>query len=197
MAILTFALGLLLVVGGLGGLLASLNLVPTEIGLTYALCGTLALCAGVVTLAIGALIAQLKMLAASAAAQGGETAQVATAPIEEPVAPSEPEPQVAEDEAIEPAAAEAQPEPSDAEANASFDEEPINENRTGHLPSMATIERVLVEPETEPTLVGHYSSGGANYKIFSDGSIEAETEGGAFKFASMADFKAYLAGDRG
>ena len=32
--------------------------------------------------------------------------------------------------------------------------------------------------------------------IFSDGTIEAETEEGAFKFASMGDFKAYLAGKR-
>jgi hypothetical protein len=47
-----------------------------------------------------------------------------------------------------------------------------------------------------PTLVGHYSAGGANYKIFSDGSIEAETEGGAFRFASMDDFKSYLARER-
>ncbi len=32
--------------------------------------------------------------------------------------------------------------------------------------------------------------------IFSDGSIEAETEDGAFKFASMSEFKAYLAGSK-
>jgi hypothetical protein len=30
--------------------------------------------------------------------------------------------------------------------------------------------------------------------IFSDGTIEAETEQGAFRFASMGDFKAYIAG---
>ena len=29
--------------------------------------------------------------------------------------------------------------------------------------------------------------------IFADGSIEAETAEGAFKFASMGDFKRYLA----
>jgi hypothetical protein len=33
--------------------------------------------------------------------------------------------------------------------------------------------------------------------IFSDGTIEAETEQGAFKFASMGDFKAYLGGRQG
>ncbi len=48
-------------------------------------------------------------------------------------------------------------------------------------------------PEAPPSLVGSYSSGGANYKIFADGSIEAELSEGTFKFASMSDFKRHLA----
>jgi hypothetical protein len=74
-------------------------------------------------------------------------------------------------------------------------ESPININRTGHLPSLETIETVLEtpeEPQGPPSLIGSYSSAGANYKIFSDGSIEAETSEGTFKFASMADFKRHL-----
>ena len=67
------------------------------------------------------------------------------------------------------------------------DEDPVNENRAGHLPTpRARSSRRSAEPEAPPTLVGRYSAGGANYMIFSDGSIEAETENGAFKFASMA-----------
>ncbi len=51
--------------------------------------------------------------------------------------------------------------------------------------------------ERQPTtLVGRYSSGGANYSIFSDGSIEAETDQGSYRFASMSDFKAYIAAKR-
>jgi hypothetical protein len=42
-------------------------------------------------------------------------------------------------------------------------------------------------------LIGSYSSAGANYKIFADGSIEAETNEGTFTFASMNDFKRHLA----
>ena len=48
------------------------------------------------------------------------------------------------------------------------------------------------EPHGPPSLIGSYSSAGANYKIFSDGSIEAETSEGTFKFASMSDFKRHL-----
>ena len=79
------------------------------------------------------------------------------------------------------------------EARGLEDESPININRAGHLPSLETIETVLEEPQGPPTLIGSYSSAGANYKIFADGSIEAETNEGTFTFASMNDFKRHLA----
>jgi hypothetical protein len=47
-----------------------------------------------------------------------------------------------------------------------------------------------------PTLVGRYSAGGASYNIFSDGSIEAQTGQGDFRFASMSEFKAFIAAKR-
>ena len=75
-------------------------------------------------------------------------------------------------------------------------EDPINENRAGHLPTFHTTEHAIETPERPPTLIGRYSAGGANYMIFEDGSIEAETADGAFKFASMGDFKRYLADRR-
>jgi len=61
--------------------------------------------------------------------------------------------------------------------------------------SLEAIESVLETPESDepPSLIGSYSSAGANYKIFADGSIEAETSEGTFKFPSMSDFKRHLA----
>ena len=73
-------------------------------------------------------------------------------------------------------------------------EEPVNENRAGRLPTLGDIERVIETPERPPTLIGRYASGGANYMIFSDGSIEAETDEGAYTFASMGEFKKFLQG---
>ena len=196
MTILTFILGLLLVAAGAGWLVASINLLPTEIGLIYIVCGTMALCAGVVTMAIGALTRRLDVFAeALQSSENRASWREAPATGEEPVAPHEPE-AGSEEEPREPSLGE-EPAAIEGEPTALASEEPVNENRSGHLPTFAAIEHVLGEPEAEPTLVGHYSAGGANYKIFSDGSIEAETENGAFKFASMADFKAYLAGARG
>jgi hypothetical protein len=93
-----------------------------------------------------------------------------------------------------PRAIDARPPLSVAEAPAAAeDESPININRTGHLPSLETIETAL-EP---PSLIGSYSSAGANYKIFADGSIEAETSEGTFKFSSMEDFKRHLLKTKG
>ena len=77
-------------------------------------------------------------------------------------------------------------------------EAPVEEAAVAGAPSVADLEQALAAAAAvaPPTLVGHYSAGGANYKIFSDGSIEAETAGGAFRFASMDDFKSYLASER-
>jgi hypothetical protein len=43
-----------------------------------------------------------------------------------------------------------------------------------------------------PTEVGRYNAGGATYVMFSDGSIEAETETGAYRFASMAELRDHI-----
>ncbi len=196
MTIFTFVLGLVFVAAGAGGLIASFDLLPTELGLLYAACGTMALCAGGVTLAIGALIRRLDVFAkAMQFSQSRDSWQSLPAATEETVAPPESEPLRGE-ETTEPAPADERAAIED-EPNALVDDDSVNENRSGHLPTITAIEHALGEPEPSPTLVGRYSAGGANYMIFSDGSIEAETENGAFKFASMSDFKAYLAGARG
>jgi hypothetical protein len=189
MAIFTFVLGLLLVVAGASGLIGSFDLLPTEIGLLYAACGTIALSAGVVTLAIGALIRRVDILAAAArAAQNSDS---------RPISPATSEPAFADAPgAREPAFAEA-PAVTEVGSHAPAAGELVGEDHSRRSPSTAAIDRALGEAEAGPTLVGRFSAGGANYMIFSDGSIEAETEGGAYKFASMNDFKAYLARVRG
>jgi hypothetical protein len=44
-----------------------------------------------------------------------------------------------------------------------------------------------------PTVVGTYTSGGNSYAMFSDGSIEAETPNGQFRFQSLDELKAFIA----
>ena len=177
MAVLVFALSLILLVAGAASGYASLDLLPTSVGVLYALAGAVAACAAVVTFAIGMAIQRIDRLA--------ELIQQSVSPAREEITPAR---KTAEAEEVE-----AESRESLTEADAPEDESPININRAGHLPSLEAIETSLETPEAQPSLVGRYSSGGANYKIFADGSIEAELPEGTFKFASMSEFKGYLA----
>ena len=190
MAILIFVLSLVLLIAAGASGYQSIDLLPTSTGVLYALAGAVAACAALVTFAIGVMVWRIdtltKLVRQSAAPAAFEIAPSSeTAPSEEVFAPPP---------AIEASA------PEKVDAPASEDESPININRTGHLPSLETIETVLETPEEQqgpPSLIGSYSSAGANYKIFSDGSIEAETSEGTFSFRSMADFKRHLVGRKG
>lgn len=157
MAILTLLLGVILLALGFGGLLLSVNLIPTEMGMLYAVSGVIFLGAAGVVAAIAALISKLDRI---------------VAPQPKPKVPSEPAPPPTLD----------------------VPEDEVNVNRSGHLPSLRAIEEAIAAPEGAPKVVGHYKAGGARYMIFSDGAIEAETDQGAFRFGSMAEFKAYIAG---
>ena len=183
MAILIFVLALVLLAAAAASGYQSLNLLPTGIGVLYALAGAVAACAAVLAFAIALLIRRIDALA--------RTVRESALPIGEtsPAEMGSPAPLATEEEALQ----------SGGEATAAEDESPINFNRAGHLPSLETVETVGESPAPKgpPSLIGSYSSAGANYKIFSDGSIEAETSEGTFTFASMADFKRHLAETKG
>jgi hypothetical protein len=48
-------------------------------------------------------------------------------------------------------------------------------------------------PAGRPTVIGTYNSGGNRYVMFSDGSIEAETPDGTFRFGSLDELKEFIA----
>ena len=136
---------------------ASIDLLPTSTGVLYALRGMVAACAAVITFALAVLIRRIDRLTklvgrpdtSSIFRPGfGVTPLAETAPA---------------------------PEASDAplaievveEGPAVEDESPININRTGRLPLLETIETVLEtpdEPQGPPSIIGSYSSAGANYQ---------------------------------
>jgi hypothetical protein len=189
MAIFVFLLGLLLTILGFGGLIASVDLLPTEVGILYAGCGTVAASSGLIVISIGALIRRIDALGGTFSLSPPEPTPfepLASEPEHDPPLAFEPN---APFEASEPTQ-----ERSAALGEERFGDEPINENRAGRLPTLAEFEHAIAEPGAPPTLVGRYTAGGTHYMIFSDGTIEAETEQGAFRFASMGDFKAYIAG---
>ena len=88
MAVLIFALSLILLVAGAAGGYASLDLLPTSDGVLYALAGAVAVCAAVVTFAIGVAIRRIDRLAkligqSVSPAPGGITPARETAQAEE------------------------------------------------------------------------------------------------------------------
>ncbi len=185
MSILVFALSLMLLAAGLASAYMSLDLLPTSVGVLYALSGAVAAALAVVVFALGLLIRRIDALA--------KLVRQPRPPLIDEPALGEPAPAVETNgPEAEPLAAEMESslEPPELEED---NEDPINENRAGHLPSFHEIEHAIETPERAPSLIGRYSAGGATYMIFEDGSIEAETADGAFKFASMGDFKRYLA----
>jgi hypothetical protein len=190
MAILIFVLSLVLLVIGAASAYQSVDLLPDAMGIFYALAGAVGVAAALVTFAVGVAILRIDALAKLVRKLPGQAISDAA---------SDGEPMPAEEAILAPALApaplEAQLPGSADEPLQAEDESPININRTGHLPSLDVIETVLQtpeSPETPPSMIGSYSSAGANYKIFADGSIEAETTEGTFKFASMGDFKRHL-----
>jgi hypothetical protein len=194
MAILIFVLSLILLIAGAASGYQSVDLLPTSIGVLYALSAAVAVCGAVVTFAIAVAIHRIDALTKLVGQSDGPS-------ILRPgfgVTPSA-ETRRAEEVAAAPSAIEAGLPESVNEALAAENESPINFNRTGHLPSLETIETGWETPESDepPSLIGSYSSAGANYKIFSDGSIEAETTEGIFKFDSMSDFKRHLSERKG
>ena len=185
MAILIFVLSLLLLLAGAASGYASLDLLPLANGVLYALAGAVAVSAAIVTFALGMAIRRIDGLAAlmrqPLSPATGNFVDAATGTTTAADAP-------------QPAIAAGAQEPGSLDEPALLeDETPANENRSGHLPSLDEIETVLETPESPPSLIGRYSSGGASYMIFADGSIEAETTEGTFRFASMDDFKRYVA----
>ena len=46
----------------------------------------------------------------------------------------------------------------------------------------------------EPQIIGHYDAHGAHYTMYSDGSIDAETPHGVYRFASMEELKRFIEG---
>jgi hypothetical protein len=186
--ILIFILSFILLIAAAATGYESIDLLPTSTGVLYALAGAVAACAAAVTFAVGVLTWRIDALTKLVRQSAGPL------PIAFEMTPSaetSPAPTVSDT----PSAIETEFPTTRDEAAGGEDESPINFNRSGHLPSLETIETVLEtpeEPQGPPTLIGSYSSAGANYKIFSDGSIEAETGEGTFRFASMSDFKRHL-----
>ncbi len=74
--------------------------------------------------------------------------------------------------------------------------EPSSEPEPEALPGQpadAADDADVPPPDDVPTVIGSYASGDFTYVMSSDGSIEAESPGGSYRFASLDELKAFIA----
>ena len=90
MSWIVFALGLVLIGLGLWSGQMALNLLPTDLGLFYAVAFALAGCSGVITLSIGALIRRVDALGKRLAANAVVASLEAVSMVEAPLGNAEP-----------------------------------------------------------------------------------------------------------
>jgi hypothetical protein len=59
-------------------------------------------------------------------------------------------------------------------------------------PPATAAEEAAVD-EAAPEVIGHYEAHGAHYTMYADGSIDADTTHGVYRFASMEELKQFIA----
>lgn len=98
---------------------------------------------------------------------------------------------------LRPSLTESGEEPSDETALSDAKPAPSDDAEAVDPPAMAEPDTAAsdapAEPASPPMIVGRYASGGNSYSMFSDGSIEAETPNGRFRFNSLEELKEFIA----
>ena len=218
-------------ISGLGAALAlvggytlwnGISYIRLDWGQTETVAGTVALCAGIVTLALGAILSALRDLAARAEPRPSGVGMEALTWAEDDAPVARPMIGRVKDrlasigmptsrEAASRAAA-APPEP--LSAGQAFPRDLDEDAPQDRPPQVAPAARLgpgaepagqppvvpptpaapmqVQAPVEAPTVVGRYEANGASYVLFSDGTIEVETESGTHRFASMADLKEHI-----
>lgn len=145
--------------------------------------------------------AELQDVEAAFEQKAADTQEHLTEETEKPEATAVPEPAKPEQSWARPIVPEPPPAPIGSadwleRALSGVDEEPAP---PPFVPKIAS--RFAPEPQPAPpveaaaeeaTVIGRYQTDGTAYVMYSDGSIDAETDRGAFRFGSLAELKAFI-----
>ena len=208
MAWLVSLLGAVLALAGAVSLGNGVSYIRLDWGQTETVAGTVALSAGIVTLGLGAVLFALRDLSGRMAARPTGVGMEALTWTEEDAPAARPMLSrvtsrlatvgMGRAQAVEPTLGPATADPGPAEGRtsaASGDVAPAPAEPPAPRPSPYAPQEPPTPPPPPaeaPTVVGRYESNGASYVLFSDGTIEVETESGTHRFASMADLKAHI-----
>jgi hypothetical protein len=156
--------GLLLVVCGLGAMATGWDQILIERGWSLFIAGAMFVAGGAVTMSLGVLIGRLDALNRSAIVVPGGT--------DKRLAPAK---EARDDRKAEPAEA-TSPKIVPAEEAA----------------AEAVQEVAGATEEAAPSVIDHYESGGASYVMYSDGSVDVQTEYGVRRYASLAELRSNM-----
>ncbi|ACL60732.1 hypothetical protein [Methylobacterium nodulans] len=111
---------------------------------------------------------------------------------QEPAASPPPEEEARPQEPPAPELQAPEPPPAEPRADSAAPEEPPGPAEEPAPKEPAPAEPAPEEPE-EPTIVGTYASGGNTYVMYSDGTIDAQTPSGKYRFTSLDELKTFIA----
>jgi hypothetical protein len=156
--------GVLLSIAGAASVWQGLDIVQLERGWTMVISGAVAFTGGVVTLAIGLLTREVRLVRLAIGPAKPQKRKASQAAESEPAAPVQAADQQAFVDAAIPARARARPEEPDAASQ-----------------------------RPRPRALRRFEAHGATYTLFADGSIEADSPEGQRTFSDMDALRAHLA----
>lgn len=195
MGVLLFCLAIAMIVGGGTAVYSGSLIISIERGWSMMIAGSVCASAGAIVLGLAVLAGRLRRISRQTEALGetmsriemttwGPPPPLPADDVEEarPIA-MEPEPALPPIHRVEPVL----PLPDVAASPVVVTPPSATVARTTEPPSVQEAER------PEPTVVGSYSAGDNAYLMYSDGSIQADTPEGRFRFGSLDELKAYVA----
>ncbi len=202
MAWLISVLGVALALGGAYSLWNGVSYIRLDWGQAETVAGTVALSAGIVTLALGAVLFTLRGMARDVAARAaarpsgvgmealtwGEDDAPAPRPLLSRVTSRLATVGVPKAREVEPELA--APAPTGSAARPTPAPESLPEPSPVETPGIPR--EPGPTPMEAPTVVGRYEANGASYVLFSDGTIEVETDSGTHRFSSMTELKDHI-----
>jgi hypothetical protein len=216
MAVVLVLVALAMIGGGVFAILEGWPIILSERGWTMVIAGTAVAGSGAVLAGVSFAVAGLRRVERALKGLGEQVGRLEAAPSqrtgltatrEEPPAPvaavsAEPQPgsrgrrrapapEVVPDRETAPEPIAAKPRGDRPAVVASRSPEP-EPSAPAPAPNSPEPQPATAAPQA-PTVVGTYTSGGNRYVMFSDGSIEAETPNGQFRFDSLDELKAFIA----
>lgn len=219
MVVALFVVAFAMIVAGLAAVYDGYGIVAVEKGWTKVISGTIAASAGILLMGVMAALVQLRRIGADLAFMREQAGRLdAPLPASQPLEAEEPVPGrgdalaagapgsgVENAAGFSPGDVAEKPSPDQAD-NATPPEAPAHsraqdvETPAAPHPDSEPQREAGLQPapsqaasRPEATVVGTYSSGGNTYVMYSDGSIQAQTPTGLYRFDSLDELKAFIA----